>query len=187
MDFGRLIDRMIRASKLDISLYEEVELDSSATSEAVLVVVLVAIAGSLGVAIGRMFGADTPPAGLFGPALGALIAYVIWTGLTLIVGRTVFKGTADMGELLRTIGFAQSPGVLAIASGLPVLGGLVGLAVWAWQLAAGVVAIRQALDLTTGQAVMTAVAASILVMVITLMILVPLGLAAFGLAVLSGG
>ena len=58
--------------------------------------------------------------------------------------------------MLRTIGFAQSAGVLNILAFVPILGGIVGLVVFVWLIVAGVVAIRQALDISTGQAVITA-------------------------------
>jgi hypothetical protein len=65
-------------------------------------------------------------------------------------------GTATWGELLRTIGFAQSPGVLMIFGIIPILGGLVRVVVAVWLLIAGIIAIRQALDCSTGKAVVTA-------------------------------
>lgn len=77
--------------------------------------------------------------------------------MTYFVGTRFFGGTADWGELLRTIGFAQSPGVLYVLGIIPILGGLVRFAVMIWILVAGVIAIRQALDFSTGKAVLTAV------------------------------
>jgi hypothetical protein len=68
----------------------------------------------------------------------------------------VFKGTATWGELLRTLGFAQAPGVLMVVAIIPVLGQLARFGIWLWMLGTGIVAIRQALDVDTGKAVMTA-------------------------------
>jgi hypothetical protein len=59
--------------------------------------------------------------------------------------------------MLRTIGFAQTPGALNVLAFVPVVGGIVGLVVFVWLIIAGVVAIRQALDISTGQAIITAI------------------------------
>ncbi|MGH9789098.1 MAG: hypothetical protein ACRD4U_10395, partial [Candidatus Acidiferrales bacterium] len=53
---------------------------------------------------------------------------------------------SNLGELTRTVGFAQVPGMLRIFSAIPLLGYLVTVVVWIWMLAAFVVAARQALD-----------------------------------------
>ena len=77
--------------------------------------------------------------------------------MTYLIGTKLLGGVATWGELLRTIGFAQSPGVLMIFGIIPILGGLVRIIVMIWLLIAGIVAIRQALDFSTGKAVVTAV------------------------------
>jgi hypothetical protein len=137
---------MIAAAKLDVSIYEEVEADSTATGQAAGVVVLSAIASAIG-------SWDNPLGGL----IGALIGWAIWAGVTYIIGTTAFKGTATWGELLRTLGFAQSPGLLYIVGVIPGLGILARLLIGIWVLIAGIIAIRQALDISTGKAVVVAV------------------------------
>jgi hypothetical protein len=119
-----LIERMIAAAKLDIHLYEEVEADADATSQAALVVGLVAVASAIGGA-----GAGAP--GFFGGLIAAFIGWLAWSGITYLIGDKLLGGTATWGELLRTIGFAQSPGVLYVLAIVPVVGGLVRLAVLA--------------------------------------------------------
>jgi hypothetical protein len=64
---------------------------------------------------------------------------------------------ATYGELLRTIGFANSPGVLNILNFIPFLGGLISLLVGLWILMTTIVAMRQALDFDTGKALLTAI------------------------------
>jgi hypothetical protein len=73
------------------------------------------------------------------------------------VGTKFFGGIASFGELLRTIGFADSPGVLLFFSFIPILGGLLSFGVWIWGLVAMVVAVRQALDFSTGKAILTCI------------------------------
>ena len=145
-----LVERMIAAAKLEVALYEEVEADASATSQAAVVVVLAAIASGIGAAGGGA-------AGLFGGLIGALLGWLVWSGVTYLIGDKLLGGTATWGELLRTIGFAQSAGVLYVLAVIPVLGGVIRLAVMVWVLVAGIIAIRQALDFSTGKAILTGV------------------------------
>ena len=144
-----LVERMIAAAKLDVQLYEEVEADADATSQAALVVGVVAVASAIG-------GAGGGAAGFFGGLVAALVGWLLWSGVTYLIGDKLLGGTATWGELLRTIGFAQSPGVLYVLAIVPGFGGLVRLAVLVWLLVAGIIAIRQALDFSTGKAVLTA-------------------------------
>lgn len=143
------VQRMIGAALLDINVYEEVEHDTTATMQAASVVLLVAVCAAIGAA-GRGTG------GVFSGLIGALIGWLIWSGVTYLIGANIFGGTATWGELLRTIGFAQSPGVLFVVGVIPFLGPLAMLAVGIWMLIAVIIAIRQALDFTTGKAVLTA-------------------------------
>lgn len=144
-----IVDRMIGAAKLDSATYEEVESDYSATGQAALVVTIVAIASAIG-------GMNEGGRGIITGVLVAIVGWLLWSGIAYVIGDKVFGGTATWGELLRTIGFAQSPGVLLILGIIPVLGGLVGFAVSIWMLVAGIIAIRQALDFSTGRAILTA-------------------------------
>ena len=144
-----IVDRMIGAARLDVSTYEEVESDYSATGQAALVVTMVAIASAIG-------GMNEGGRGIIGGVLVAIVGWLLWSGIAYLIGDKVFGGTATWGELLRTIGFAQSPGILLILGIIPVLGGIVGVAVSIWMLVAGIIAIRQALDFSTGRAILTA-------------------------------
>jgi len=153
-----LLDRMMRAARLDSSLYEEVEADQGATSQAAIVVAIAAVCGAIGTAVA----ASQQPGGnvilaIVASIVGAFVGWVLWSYITYWVGTSIFKGTATPGEMLRTIGFAQTPGVLNILGFIPVVGGIVGLVVLVWSLVAGVIALRQALDISTGQAVITAI------------------------------
>lgn len=144
-----LIERMIAAAKLDAQLYEEVEADADATSQAALVVGLTAVASAIG-------GAGGGATGFFGGLVAAFVGWLVWSGVTYLIGDKLLGGTATWGELLRTIGFAQSPGVFYVLAIIPILEGVVRLAVMVWLLVAGIIAIRQALDFSTGKAIFTA-------------------------------
>jgi hypothetical protein len=157
-----MIDRMIRAARLDPQVYEEVEHDQSATGQAMLVVVLGAVAAGIGALSGGVIGLIVGiVAGLIGWAVYAFIAY--W------VGTKIFKGPhteATWGELLRTLGFASSPRVLLVLGIIPVVGLLIGLVVFVWMLISTVIAIRQALDFDTGRAIATAVVSWLALLVV---------------------
>lgn len=145
-----MVDRMKAAAALDVQTYEEVEADATLTGQAAGVVLIVAVAQAIG-AVGR--GGPTIAAA----AVTALVGWLVWSGVTYLIGDKLLGGTATWGELLRTIGFAQSPGVLAVFALVPGLGWLVRGVVAVWMLIAGIIAIRQALDFSTGKAVVTAV------------------------------
>jgi len=136
-------DRIIRAAKLDVNLYEEVEADKGAMGQAMGVVVLSSIAAGIGI-VGR--------GGIGGILIGtiaALIGWYVWAYLTYFVGTKFFpepQTKADHGELLRTIGFSSSPGLIRVLGIIPGLGSVVFLVASIWMFVAMVIAVRQALD-----------------------------------------
>ncbi len=137
------VDRMIRAAKLDAQVYEEVEADKSAMPQAIGVVVLSSMAGGIG------FMHDTGVMGLVVGAALSLLGWYIWAFLTYLIGTKLLpepQTSADLGELLRTIGFSSAPGLLRVFAFIPGLGMTVNLLVTVWMLIAMVVAVRQALD-----------------------------------------
>lgn len=158
-----LVNRMIRAAMLDTQLYEEVEHDKNATSQALQVIIIVALASGIGGALWKLLTLSPIDAvtGLVGGILAAVLGWLIWAFVTFFIGTNIFGGTATYGELLRTLGFAQSPNVLLIVmgvlGGIPLLGGLLRFTLLVWVLLAGLIAIRQALDVGTGKAVLTAI------------------------------
>ncbi len=156
-------ERMMGAATLDVPTYEEVEHDRTATGQAAGVVALVAVAGAIG-------SINAGPLGVIGALAAAFIGWFIWSAVTLFIGTRVFAGTADMGEMLRTLGFAQAPGVLKVLGIVPILGWLAGLAVGIWMLVCGVVAVRQALDFTTGKAIGTVVLGWLCYMVVAMLL-----------------
>lgn len=145
-----MVDRMTGAALLRNAVYEEVEADEGLTGQAAGVVAIVAVARGVG-AVGDGAGF------IVWGVLAALLGWLLWAGITYLIGDKLLGGTATWGELLRTLGFAQAPGVLFVAGIVPFLGGIVEFVVSLWVLAAGIVAIRQALDFGTGKAVLTAV------------------------------
>lgn len=136
-------DRVIRAAKLDVSLYREVEADQGALGQAMGVVVLVSIASGIG--SGGLGGIT----GLVVGIIASLIGWFVWAYITYLVGTKLLpqpQTRSDHGELLRTIGFSSAPGLLHIFGIIPMLGVLVSLVASIWMFIAMVIAVRQALD-----------------------------------------
>jgi hypothetical protein len=137
------IDRMIRAAKLDVNLYEEVEADTSAMGQAMGVVVLSSLAAGIG-------SLSTGGVGwIFLTTMSALIGWFIWAWLIYFIGTEILpepQTECDMGQMLRTTGFSSSPGVIRIAGIIPGLGMFVFFAASVWMLVAMIIAVRQALD-----------------------------------------
>jgi len=157
-------ERMVGAATLNIATYEEVEHDQTATGQAAGVVALVAIAGAIGsYGMGGLYGS-------VGQLISAFVGWVVWSAVTLLIGTKVFGGTADMGEMLRTLGFAQSVGVVKILGIIPLLGWIAGLAAGIWMLVCGVVAVRQALDFTTGKAIGTVILGWLAMMALAMLV-----------------
>lgn len=136
-------DRIIRAAKLDINLYEEVEADKGAMGQAMGLVVLSAVAAGIG-SIGK-----AGAAGIIIGTLTALISWYIWAYITYFIGTRIFpepQTKADHGELLRTIGFSSAPGLLRVLGIIPFFYGIIFFLTGIWMLIAMVIAVRQALD-----------------------------------------
>jgi len=142
---GSLGERMIRAAKLDASLYEEVEADRGALGQATAVVVLASLAAGFGAFARGGVG------GFLLATIAALAGWYVWAFLTYWIGTRFLpepQTQADYGELLRTIGFSSSPGVIRVLGVIPGLTGPVFLVASIWMLVAMVIAVRQALDYT---------------------------------------
>ena len=140
---ANLKDRIIRAAKLDVNLYEEVEADKGALGQAMTVVVLSSIAAGIGsIARGGL-------GGIFIGTIAALVGWYLWAYLTYFVGTKLLpepQTKADHGELLRTIGFSSSPGLIRVFGIIPGLGMIVFSAASMWMLVAMIIAVKQALD-----------------------------------------
>ena len=142
-------DRLVGALLLDANTFEDVEADHSANLQAALVVLLSAVSAAVGVAAWRD---DVPVSFFAGTALLSLAAWVTWAVLMYSVGVLILptpETRSDVGELLRTLGFAATPGLFQAFAALPGARSLIFALCIVWTLAASVVAVRQALDFTS--------------------------------------
>jgi len=135
--------RMLRAALLEVDVYEEVEADRSAGFQALCVVVLAAVSAGIGSIENSGY------EGILYIAIAALAGWWIWAFLAYVIGTRLLPGpetVADHGELLRTIGFSSSPGLLFALGAVPAIAAFVFPIGSAWMLVAMVIAVRQALD-----------------------------------------
>lgn len=156
-----MVERMIGAALLNPATYEEVEADQDATVQALLIVVLAAIASGIG-------SVQRGIAALIAGVIIGIIGWVLYSAAAYWVGTAIFRGPetrATVGQVLRALGFANTPRLLLVLGFIPVLGPLIALVVFIWTLVTTVVAIRQALDFDTGRAIGTAIVAVLLLII----------------------
>lgn len=141
-----MLENAIRAARLDVDFYNTVEADPSYTQQATLLVVIVSALTGLGNAF--VYRGFIWPI-LWGIIVGVL-GWLVWAWTADVVGRNVFDGQTNFGEMQRVLGYAQAPLALGV---IPFLGWIGSI----WALVASVVAIREGQDFTTGKAIGTVI------------------------------
>lgn len=167
-----LPERMMGAMTANVSTFEEIEKDPTALGQAVLVIVIAAVA----TLVGNIF-----RTGLSGGVLGlltTLIGYAVWTVIVVLVGTKVMPEPAtkaDFAEGFRVIGFAASPGVFNVVAVIPFIGPLISFVIWIWMVVVMVVAVRSVLDYTsTGRAIIVCLIGFCVYIILHMLVLVPL-------------
>ena len=149
-----LRDRMVRAAKLDNSFYDEIRSDNTATMQALAVVLATSMSTGIGYGVSIVI-QDGFAWLSWGLALGIVLAvatWILWSSIVYLLGRKLFRSipaNTTYKGMLRSTGFANSPGAIGIFLFLPFLSFLVFAASGAWAVAASVVAVRRALDSST--------------------------------------
>jgi len=159
------LSRILRAIKLEAQLFEEVEADQTALPQALGIVILSSLAVGLAALSKGLV------ASVFSGTLGALLGWFVWSYLIFFIGTRWLPGPetkADYGQVLRTIGFAAAPGLIAIIGILPFLYTLAILVSTIWMLVATIIAVRQVLDYQSiGRAVIVSLIGWIIFMLIS--------------------
>ncbi len=144
-------DRIMRAAKLEVRLYQQVKAHKKAMDHAIWVVILAGLATGVGSMAGR---------GLLGILLGsiaALIGWCVWALSAYLIGTTLLpesRTKADIAGFARTVGFAASPGLIHVLGIIPPLAATVLFVSAMWMLVAMVIAVKEALDyVSTARAV----------------------------------
>ncbi|MEW6270358.1 MAG: YIP1 family protein [Thermodesulfobacteriota bacterium] len=150
-------DRLVAALRLDRTVFAEVARDADAMGQAAGVVAL----SSLAQGIGGIQATSTTElvGGIVAMVVVGFLGWLASTGVIWLIGVGLLSGRSDYPELLRTLGFASAPKLLWLAGVLPLgpLYAVLGLVIFVLTLLALVLAVRQALEVTTGRAVLVCV------------------------------
>lgn len=169
-----LVGRMIGTSTLDLPTIEAIERDEGATGQALLVVVLAAVANGIG-----SLGSENAGRGLIAGLVAGVLGWIAFSVVAYFIGSTLFgtsETSATIGQLLRTLGFARAPQLLTVLGFIPLLGGLAWIVAGIWTLVTSIVALRQALDFSTGRAIGTGIVALIVQAIVLGLIFALLGI-----------
>jgi hypothetical protein len=157
--------RAIGAARLEVLVFEEIEADRHATGQALIVVIVSSLAAGIGLS------SNIYNAPVLSRVVLALLLWVFWATSTYAIGVYLVpepQTRADVGELLRTIGFAAAPGILRIFGFVPGIGVTIYGIATVWMLVAWVIAIRQALDYrSTARAVFVCMIAWVIAVAMT--------------------
>ena len=188
MDFNSMIANVRRAMSLDRTFYQEVAYDERYSREALMVVIVAAVATGIGGFLGGVFRLDFVGAfiGLIVGVLLAVAGYYIWAYVVQFVGKSMFQGQATASQLLRTLGYAYGPTALGIFSFIPCIGGLIALIGGIWSLVCGFFAVREAHKLSDGQTIVTVVVGWLIVFIITMIVTAIFGIGALGVGAVFG-
>lgn len=191
-----ILQRIKGVFSLTRDVLREIEEDESATGQAALIVLAVALLAGAGAAIGTVMGAtavqslaeltgDANLPALMTPSFGALgaffnaflvtfISWIVWSLVTYVIGVNLFHGEATVGEMLRVIGYAQAPRLLSAFVFIPCLGPLLSLVGWVWAIVASFIAIQEGLDLDSGKSLVTILLSIVVVIIINAILIGPI-------------
>ena len=153
-----IVERSMGVVQLDDATYEAIEHDNSATTQAAIVVVIVGLATGIG---GICDGVENV---VLGP-IGQLIGWAIISALIYFVGTKLIPAgstEADLGQVLRLMGYASVPGLANIFGFIPYLGALIAFIAAIWGLVCTIKGIRHALEMSLGRAIVTGIIASLI-------------------------
>ncbi len=152
-----MIDRIVRAVRLDPTLYREVADNDQYTNEALIIVIGAALLSASGALIGAAMNEGQPLLN-FVVQVGNIIIFgwLLWAVVAYLVG-TAFGGKSSVSEMMRTLGYANAPRLLGLFGFIPCAGAFISLAGLVLTIAAGVIAIRESMEFDTTNAVVTAI------------------------------
>ncbi len=142
-----LIDRMVGVSTLKPAVFSDIRRDVDATTQALAVVAIAAIAAGIGA-----IGSDQP--GIIWQVVMAVVGWVVFSLVAFFIGSIFASKTESitLGQVLRLIGFAQAPKVLGALAFIPLIGVIAGFFAAIWFLIVAIYALREAFNVPTGTA-----------------------------------
>ncbi|MFT4037931.1 MAG: YIP1 family protein [Thermomicrobiales bacterium] len=152
-------DRIRGILSLNPATFRDVEEDMDATGQAALTVLLAALASG----VGALFSRDVLTNAL-GIGVSSILQWIVFSVVAYIVGSTIFKTertSVTVGQVLRTVGFAQAPKFLMIVAFVPLFGWIVALVALIWFIVAAIYALREAFEFDTARAIGTGAVALI--------------------------
>lgn len=149
-----MFDRILRAIKMDKTIFAEVGKDPKFMNEAIIIAIVIGIVAALG----SLF---VPVLGIVSFLLGLItsigLGWILWSLVIAWVGK-LQGGTATFQEMLRAMAYAGTPRILGILSFIPFLGWLIAFAAGLYSLWLSVLAIKQLEGFDNQKAIITAVA-----------------------------
>jgi hypothetical protein len=125
LQLGLMWSRMKQASRLDRAGVLGLKMDTTATGQAVAVLVLSALAYGIGFTAQTEFQKNS--LSIYGIIVGSLantvtvcFAAFVWSATTFLVGTKLFQGKTNFWELARPLFFAASPFFLFLFITIPV-------------------------------------------------------------------
>ena len=126
MDPNLILNKILRLARLDTTVFDEVRDDANELIPAMIVAGFSALLAGLGATLFYEFNFDYGPekpwlntfilGGVFMAAL-----YLVWVLIAYVIIVQVYKASADLQSLLRTMGYAAVPLALSVLMFIPVL------------------------------------------------------------------
>lgn len=170
---GEMWSRIKKVARFDGATFLELRNDDKATGQSIAVLAL----ASLSYGVGRGLLDSNSSAGFalyefiiatFVTMLLSMIALLIWSMTSFLVGTKLFKGVTSFLGLLRPLFFSSSPGLLLIFVGIPIdiASRVVGSVVFGWMLIAEVFAIKNAMGFNFQRSMLTFIVGFLILLLI---------------------
>jgi hypothetical protein len=163
---SRIVERIVRIIRLDAKVFPEIAHDEKATTEATLIVVVAALFNAIGAGIGgHSFGRF-----IITLLSSILISWLLWSWITMYLGKSLYGTQATFWELARALGYASAPMILGILGAITCIGWLITLAAAILSLIAGFLAVRETLELSTEKAIVTILIGWVVMVVVSVVL-----------------
>ena len=173
LQLGLMWSRMTKATRIDREGVLELKTDSTATGQAVAVLVLAALAYGIGYTAQTQF--QKHDLSIYGIIVGSLanvvtvcFAAFVWSATAFLVGTKLFQGKTSYWELARPLFFASSPFLLFLLITFPIppilvqgnvpiywFQGTVAVAAVVWLFLSQVFALKQVMGLSLRRTILT--------------------------------